>query len=226
LHSPGKIPKLSAALKKLIRGIIEFRKTRRPEYASTFAKLAQGQFPDALFIACSDSRVVPNLFASTEPGDLFVVRNVGNIMPPCGPDGVSMSDESEAAAIELAVLNLKVKDIIVCGHSDCAAMRTLHSGLSDALPPHLHRWLRHAEAARTRYENGARTSAELAPHNQISQLNALLQLEHLRAYPAVRQAESEGRLALHAWWFDIGHADVHYWKSSESRFVLIDESCL
>lgn len=211
-------------MKKLIRGIIEFRRTRRPEYAATFAKLALGQHPDALFIACSDSRVVPNLFASTEPGDLFVVRNVGNIVPPCGPGGVSASDESEAAAIELAVLSLKVKDIIVCGHSECAAMRTLHDGLADGLPPHLRAWLRHSRPARERFENGARTAPDLSAPNHLSQLNALLQLEHLRTYPVVRQAESERRLSLHAWWFDIAQADVLAWKASESRFVLIDES--
>jgi len=211
-------------MKKLIRGIIEFRKTRRPEYASTFAKLALGQFPDALFIACSDSRVVPNLFASTEPGDLFVVRNVGNIVSPCGPDGISVSDESEAAAIELAIHSLKVSDIVVCGHSDCGAMRTIHAGVSPSTPPHLRSWLRHAQPAVDRYQQGLRMKDDLAPHNHIGQLNVLLQLEHLRSYPMVLESEAKKQLTLHAWWFDIAKADVQVWDSAESRFVLIDES--
>src|SRR5271156_4408924 len=115
-------------MKKLRQGIVEFRRTRRPEYAATFARLALGQAPDALFVACSDSRVAPNLFASTEPGDLFVLRNVGNIVAPCGADGASERDETEAAALDFAILNLKVSDVIVCGHSECAAMRALVDG--------------------------------------------------------------------------------------------------
>src|SRR4051812_40341649 len=115
-------------MKKLRQGIVDFRKSRRPEYAATFARLALGQAPDALFVACSDSRVVPNLFASTEPGDLFVLRNVGNIVAPCGAHGASESDESEGAALEFAILSLKVNDVIVCGHSECGAMRALTEG--------------------------------------------------------------------------------------------------
>lgn len=109
-------------MKKLIRGIIDFRKNMRPSCKETFAQLALGQRPDTLFIACSDSRVVPNLFASSDPGDLFVIRNVGNFIPPCGEQGRSASDESEAAAIEFALLTLPVTEIIVCGHSECGAM--------------------------------------------------------------------------------------------------------
>src|SRR5436305_14578581 len=97
-------------MKKLIQGIVDFRKNLTEESRTLFAKLALGQKPDTLFIACSDSRVVPNLFASTEPGDLFVIRNPGNLIAPCGEDGRSVSDESEAAAIEFAILSLGVPD--------------------------------------------------------------------------------------------------------------------
>src|ERR1041384_7022651 len=115
-------------MKKLIQGIIDFRRKLKPEMRATFARLALGQKPDALFIACSDSRVAPNVFASTNPGDLFVVRNVGNIIPPCGVMGNSVADESEAAAIEFAVTRLNVRDIIICGHSECGAMQALVGG--------------------------------------------------------------------------------------------------
>src|SRR5579859_1890618 len=115
-------------MRKLIQGIMDFRKNRRPEYKETFARLALGQSPDALFIACSDSRVAVDVFASTEPGDLFVVRNPGNIVSPAAADGLSVADESEAAAIEFAVSMLKVRDIIVCGHSSCGAMGGLIRG--------------------------------------------------------------------------------------------------
>src|SRR5258708_34715218 len=99
-------------MKKLIKGIMEFRRTRRDAVKQTFAELALGQNPDCLFIACSDSRVAANVFASTEPGDLFVVRNLGNIMPPFPDSG------SAVAALEFALSVLKVSHIIVCGHSD------------------------------------------------------------------------------------------------------------
>src|SRR5271167_657987 len=101
-------------MKKLVKGILDFRKNVRPGYQKTFAKLALGQSPDTLFFACSDSRVAPNVFASTDPGDLFVIRNVGNIIPACGGDhGRSTADESEAAAIEFAITNLGVTDVII-----------------------------------------------------------------------------------------------------------------
>src|SRR5947207_10580140 len=115
-------------MKKLVQGIVEFRRNVRPDYRDRFARWALGEAPYTLFIACSDSRVVPNLFASADPGDLFVIRNVGNLIPPAGSDGVSPSDASEAAAIEFALVNLAVTDIVVCGHSECDAMHALLNG--------------------------------------------------------------------------------------------------
>src|SRR5256885_12124669 len=95
-------------MRKLVQGIVDFRRKRRPDYAETFSRLALRQKPDALYISCSDSRVQANVFASTEPGDLFVVRNPGNLVSPAGPDGKSLSDESEASAIEFALDALEV----------------------------------------------------------------------------------------------------------------------
>ncbi len=208
-------------MKKLRQGIVEFRRHRRPEYAATFARLALGQAPDALFIACSDSRVVPNLFASTEPGDLFVLRNVGNIVAPCGSGGVSESDESEAAALEFAVQVLKVQDVIVCGHSECGAMRALSEVREKLVLPHLRSWLRHAEPAlwRSWVKKGGPV---LAPQGDLGRENVLLQMEHLRSYPFVREAERAGRLALHGWWFEIATAEVYEWKESDRSFVLVE----
>jgi carbonic anhydrase len=211
-------------VKKLIRGIVEFRQKVRPGVRETFARLALGQSPDALLIACSDSRVVPNLFASTEPGDLFVIRNPANIISPCGADGRSVSDESEAAAIEFSTLILNVRDIIVCGHSECGAMRMLWEDQKNALAPHLHAWLRHAEGALREVREGARAPGTLAPHNQLSQVNVLRQMDHLRTYPIVRERLQAGRLRLHAWWFDIAEAEVLCYDEKARRFVVIDEA--
>ena len=211
-------------MKKLIRGIVEFRNKVRPGYREAFARLALGQSPDALLIACSDSRVAPNLFASTEPGDLFVIRNTGNLIAPCGQDGRSMSDESEAAAIEFSMLALDVADIIVCGHSDCGAMRTLMEGNRDLPAPHLYAWLRHAEGALRQVREGARMKADLALHNVLSQFNVLHQLDHLRTYPVVQERLKAGRLRLHAWWFDIAQAEVLNYDERARQFVVIDEA--
>lgn len=208
-------------MKKLVRGIVDFRQKMLPGYRDTFARLALGQSPDTLFIACSDSRVVPNLFASTEPGDLFVVRNVGNLIAPCGDEGRSSADESEAAAIEFAVLNLGVQDLIVCGHSECGAMQALVKGRELVGPPNLRAWLRHGEPSLARLS----ASADLAQRaNDLSQLNVLQQLEHLRSYPHVAERERSGKLKLHGWWFELLTASVHCYEPAQGRFVLIDEA--
>src|SRR5690349_18694480 len=124
-------------MRKLVHGIVDFRSKSTDEQRELFAKLALGQSPDAMFVCCSDSRVAPNVFASTDPGDLFVVRNVGNMIPDCDHFGKSISDRSEAAAIEFAVAQLSVRDIIICGHSECGAMRALIKGVENLSWPNL-----------------------------------------------------------------------------------------
>lgn len=209
-------------MKKLLRGIIDFRHRIRPDYRETFARLALGQSPDALLVACSDSRVVPNLFASTEPGDLFVTRNVGNLIPPAG-DHPAAESSSEAAALEFAVLSLNVRDIIICGHSDCGAMRAAlgHRHLEGAA--HLESWLRLVEPALRSFEKNP-LGAALEPHNRLAQLNVLRQLEHLRTYPFVAQREGAGTIRLHAWYFDIADADLYAYEPDRDQFVLIDDT--
>lgn len=209
-------------MKKLIRGIVEFRKKVRPGVKDTFAKLALGQITDTLFIACSDGRVVPNLFASTDPGDLFVLRNVGNIVPPCGAHGLSASDESEVAALEFAILNLKVSNIIVCGHSECGATQAILNEPTDHIP-HLKSWLKHGATALENYKKGLSPDKTLSPHNQISQLNVLQQIEHIKSYPVVQMAMKYKQIEIHGWWFDIAEADVYAYDKNEARFILIDE---
>jgi len=209
-------------MKKLIQGIVEFRQNVRPDYRDRFARLALGQAPDTLFIACSDSRVVPNLFASADPGDLFVIRNVGNLIAPAGIDGLSQEDNSEAAAIEFALAHLAVTDIIVCGHSECGAMHALLSGRKSVATFHLRSWLRHGEAALKRLEKNAGPDPSLARHNQLSQINVLSQIDHLKSYPLVRERVQAVR--LHGWWFELNNADVYAYEDSLGRFVLIDNT--
>ena len=207
-------------MKKLVKGIVEFRQNRIEEYRVKFAKLALGQSPDTLFIACSDSRVVPNAFASTDPGDLFVIRNVGNLIPHCGVGGHSTADESEAAAIEFAILNLNVKDIVVCGHSDCGAMHAILEGREKLTAPNLRAWLRHGDPALERID-GLKSS--LSRVNALSQQNVIQQLEHLKTYPVVSGRLAAGTLKLHAWWFELTRADVFAYEEDLDQFTIIDE---
>jgi len=211
-------------MRKLIQGIVEFRRNTQPEYRQKFARLALGQSPDTLFIACSDSRVVPNTFASADPGDLFVIRNVGNLVAPAGTDGISHDDASEAAAIEFALAKLNVTDIIVCGHSECGAMQALVQGRESVEPVHLRSWLRHGEPALHQLVQDKAPDLSLAPHNQLSQLNVLAQIEHLETYPLVRERLTAATLRLHGWWFELKNADVYAFEDSLRRFVLLDES--
>jgi len=211
-------------MKKLLRGIVDFRKNVRPSYKDTFAQLALGQKPDALFIACSDSRVVPNVFASSDAGDLFVIRNVGNLIPTCDEGGHSHSDESEAAAIEYSLLHLPVTEIIVCGHSECGAMSALAGTATHPEAINLKNWLRHGRNSAKRLQEGDPVGSHLAPHNQLSQLNVLEQLENLKTYPTVAKRFKEGSLSLHGWWFDIKEADVYEYSLEANQFRLIDES--
>ena len=209
-------------MKKLINGIVNFREKLKPSYREKFAQLALGQSPDALFIGCSDSRVAVNVFASTDPGDLFVVRNVGNMVPPCDKAGVSTADGSEAAAIEFALSALKVSHIIVCGHSECGAMQALSAGRKNVKSDNLRSWLRHGEAGLKDLIKRPYFAKQLSKHNRLSQLNVLRQIENLKTYPLIKERLRAGTLNLHGWWFELGRADVYAYEPSEEKFVLFN----
>jgi carbonic anhydrase len=197
-------------MKKLIQGIMDFRRTRREGRQELMAKLALGQQPDALFVACSDSRVAANVFASTDPGDLFVVRNLGNMIPMYPDKG------STVAALEYALEVLKVGHIIVCGHSDCGAIAALSRSKGGNHEPAegspLTRWIRHAAPL---LESGPQDV------NSLSKRNVALQIEHLQSHPLAKKLHEAGKLRFHGLWFDIRQADVHYLE--RDKFTLIDD---
>lgn len=209
-------------MRKLVEGIVKFRREMRPGYREQFAHLALDQRPDTLFVACSDSRVVPNTFASTDPGDLFVVRNPGNIIPPSDASLVPAA-AGAAAAVEFAVSRLGVTEIVVCGHSDCGVMKAMASG-AEAGSGVLAAWLKAAGDSLLELKRRPELATERPFHDRLAQAHALIQLEHLKTHAPVREAVAAGRLRLHAWWFDLAGADVHAWEPSLSRFVLIDEA--
>ncbi|MFZ5475394.1 MAG: carbonic anhydrase [Myxococcota bacterium] len=201
-------------MKKLLDGIRDFHVRVRPGYRERFAHLALGQSPDCLFVACSDSRVVPNLFASTDPGDLFVLRNVGNVVPVAGA-----GDASAGAAVEFATLGLGVRDIVVCGHSSCGAMRALLTGERPDPSPSLDRWLEQARPSLGRLRREEALAPSLPDVDRLSQAHVLEQIDHLRGYVPVAERLAAGTLNLHAWWFDLANAEVLAFDADKRVFL-------
>lgn len=208
-------------MKKLIEGIVDFRINLTEENRALFAKLALGQKPDALFIVCSDSRVAPNVFASTNPGDLFVLRNIGNLIPPASSTG---HDASALAAIEFSIFSLNVSDIIICGHSECGAMQALAYGFDYLSCPHLASWLTYGKESLKKVREGCVINPGLSEHNQISQVNVLQQMQHIASYAFIQERLEKKQLRIHGWWFDIARADVYCYEHHLNQFVLIDEN--
>ncbi|MFF2361824.1 bifunctional SulP family inorganic anion transporter/carbonic anhydrase [Streptomyces sp. NPDC058122] len=197
---------------QLARGISAFQRNTAPLVRDELARLArEGQRPSQLFLTCADSRLVTSMITSSGPGDLFVVRNVGNLVPPHGKES---GDDSVAAAIEYAVDVLKVRSITVCGHSGCGAMQALlASEPGGALTP-LKRWLRHGRPSLDRMADGGPRAriAGRAPADTVEQLcltNVVQQLEHLRAHESVARALREGVLELQGMYFHVGEAQAY-----------------
>jgi carbonic anhydrase len=206
-------------MQKLIEGVHKFRAEEFGRYRELFRNLSrQGQNPHTLFITCSDSRVLAELITQSRPGDLFVVKNVGNIVPPAN---VSGSTNSTAAAIEFAVEVLNVSDVVVCGHSQCGAMEALLNGLTQSENlPHLSEWLEVAGPVREiigrdyKHLTGpqARTTA-------TAQENVLFALENLHTYPSVHQRLAEGSLHIHGWFFHIATAELFAYDPQTTQFA-------
>ena len=178
----------------LLRGLRTFRREVFPEYRERFRRLVEeGQRPGTLFIGCSDSRVVPSLLTDASPGDLFVARNVGALVPPFDPDAGA---HETAAAVEYAVRVLEVDDVVVCGHSHCGAVRALYE--PPPVPvPNVERWLEMAREAKLEgVPDGPPDETTL---RRTERRSVALQLDRLAAYPVVRERVEEGALALHGW---------------------------
>lgn len=191
-------------MKKLIKGLREFQTSYFKENQELFEQLSHGQSPRILFIACSDSRVDPNLITQAEVGELFVIRNAGNIIPPYGS-----TNGGEGATIEYALDALDIQHVIVCGHSHCGAMKGLLklSTLEEKMPL-VHRWLSHAEATRRLLQdNYSHLEGEELLELAVAE-NVLTQIENLRTYPVVRSKLYRNELNIYAWIFQIETGEV------------------
>ncbi len=204
-------------MQRLVRGLSHFQNHVFSEQREFFQQLAAGQAPETLFITCSDSRINPNLITSTEPGELFIIRNAGNIIPPH-----SQRPGGEAATIEYAVDALKVTDIVVCGHSQCGAMKAVIDPASLDAMPLVKQWLDNAEATRriaqSRY--GHLRGQELL--EVVVAENVLVQIEHLRTQPAVAAALARGAVRLHAWVYEIESGLVFAYDPDNGQYAPIE----
>lgn len=204
---------------ELIGRVFRFEKTIFPASSELFAKLAtHGQEPKALMVSCADSRIVPEQIMQAQPGDLFVCRNAGNIVPPYATMNGGVS-----STVEYAVVALGVRDIIVCGHSDCGAMKALSNPQGLEAMPNVAAWLRHGAAAE-------HVVSTCQPHlgadervRAIALENVLAQLNHLRTHPAVAAAMARGEMALHGWFVDIGAGQVLGLDGETGAFVPLRE---
>jgi carbonic anhydrase len=212
---------LEIDMDSLIQGYEFFRAKVFPQQKPLFEKLAVGQQPEALLLTCSDSRVVPDMILQTRPGDLFICRNAGNIVPPHG----EMSGGGVSATIEYAVGVLNVPHIIICGHSDCGAMKAVanDSHLDDM--PNVASWLRYSESAKQYVQLSLPEHA--TPQERLRatiQANVVQQLSHLRTYPSVAARLQSGQIALHGWTYDIAHGTLAAFDAKLGQFMELERN--
>jgi carbonic anhydrase len=208
-------------MQQLIDGVHKFRQDEFGRYKTLFKKLSRvGQNPHTLFITCCDSRVLAELITNSQPGDLFVVKNIGNIVPPFSAVGTT---NSTAAAIEFAVQTLGVNDIVVCGHSQCGAMTALLEGIQDeAAMPHLIDWLAVAGPVRDVIQKKYWHLKEEDQCTTAAQENVLFSIENLHTYPCVVKKLEEKTLRLHGWFFKIASAELFAYDPVKKQFETLD----
>jgi carbonic anhydrase len=199
------------------KGHKDFQKIKFKQSQERFKKLVnEGQNPKALFIGCSDSRVMPAMITGSKPGDLFIVRNIGNFVAPYKPDA---DYHATASAIEYSVSILEVSDIIVCGHSHCGAIEALHKNIKET-PENIHtiKWLELGEEAKKVALLAYRDSDKETLLRYTEKISVVYQLDNLLTYPAVKRRVEEGTLYLHGWHYDIENGDIEYYDDENYEF--------
>lgn len=208
-------------LEQLKTGIRRFQTEVYPEQAEIYQKAAcEPQEPHTLFVACADSRIDPELITQSKPGELFVLRNIGNLIPAYGEmmGGVS-------AVVEYAVSLLKVKHIVVCGHADCGAMKGLLEPNSVTAMAAVKNWLKNAAAAMSVAEAlGEKQEARQILMRRVTEQNVLLQIQHLRTHPSVAAAIARGELTISGWVYEIGTAEVRIWDEGAKGFLPVSSA--
>ncbi|MCC6847132.1 MAG: carbonic anhydrase [Deltaproteobacteria bacterium] len=205
-------------MKKLIEGVLRFQNEVYPQHRELYQDLATTQSPRWLLITCSDSRVVPSLIAQVGPGEIFICRNVGNIVPAHGEVSGGV-----AATIEYAVQLLGVLHIVVCGHSDCGAMRAVLHPENVAELPAVTRWIAYADRARAVVLETHPNAPESQKLEVLIQENVLAQLDNLRTLPSVAAKLRAGTLGIHGWTYDIQSGGFLAWDQDRGRWRPVQE---
>jgi carbonic anhydrase len=199
---------------RLIEGHKRFLAEAFPGRRNQFHLLAEGQSPETLFVTCADSRIVPDLILQTQPGDLFICRNAGNVIPRAGEPAGGVS-----ATIEYAVEVLRVRHLIVCGHSDCGVIRALMAPESLQGLASVRDWLQHVEPAWQYVDEVERNAGELTRHTALTHANVLVQLDNLKTHKYIHRAVAEGRLAVQGWYYDILSGLIEQYDEACGKFV-------
>ena len=203
-------------MKKLIKGLHKFQTEVFPIQKDFFQELTKGQNPDILFVSCSDSRINPHLVTSADPGDLFLLRNAGNIIPVYG------SSIGEAATIEFAVCELKVKDIIICGHSHCGAINAALTMDTIVDQPNLTLWIEeHIMPTLRLVQKNYPELDQDSLADILLQEHVLQQIENLKTHPVVAKAVEENEITLHAWVYTFESGDIFSFNVQEGQFEVI-----
>lgn len=205
-------------MEHVVTGFVSFRKRIFPKHRELFVELANGQKPEVLFITCSDSRIDPNMVTQTNPGDLFIIRNAGNIVPPH-----TRTAGGVTASIEYAVAVLGVAHIVVCGHTHCGAMGgALNPAALEGLP-HVRDWLELSRAAVevVKHAHGGALGKEHL--RAVTEQNVLVQLAHLRTHPTVAARLATKEIQLHGWMYEIETGELLAHDESKRRFEPLDE---
>jgi carbonic anhydrase len=205
-------------MSKIKSGIVRFKSEVHAQKRDLFEKLSQGQHPEALFITCSDSRIDPNLLVQTEPGELFIIRNAGNIVPPHNNQTGGVT-----ASIEYAVAVLNVKHIIICGHSGCGAMEGVMNPESVVGLPHVSQWLSFSAAAKQIVLERYPDETEAFLLDRLVEENVLMQRQHIATHPQVAARMATARIEVHAWCYDIGSGEVRAYDEYKKTFVPVEE---
>lgn len=199
-------------------GVVKFQKQVFPKKKALFERLSRGQSPEALFITCSDARIETAMITQTDPGELFICRNAGNIVPPHTKRAGAMT-----ASIEFAVSALNVPHIVVCGHTECGAMKGAMNPETVAALPHVREWLSFAQDAVDFVAARGRDADEAARMRMLLERNVILQLEHLTTHPAVAARLEKSDLTLHGWVYDIKTGDVNAYDPAQKKFIPVSE---
>lgn len=203
---------------KFAAGVVRFQEEVYPQKRELFEKLAHGQSPEALFITCSDSRIETAMITQTDPGELFICRNAGNIVPPHTNHTGGMT-----ASIEFATAALQVPHIVVCGHTECGAMKgAMNPEGLDGLP-HVREWLSYARAAVEVVDTLGADLDEDARMRMLLEQNVILQLQHLKTHPAVAARLAKGDVKLHGWVYDIKTGEVQAYDEEQKCFTSVKE---